>query len=98
MFNQQDFIAQLEARAKSLPTLYEEGEHPSELLQLISAKLDKQDEIIAELKENNSKLQKQSDFNEQEAKSAKKHSLLAYTISIISIAIALIDLINNLFR
>lgn len=92
------FPFNFEFSEKEYPSLYEEGEHPSELLQSINNKLDKQDEIIAELKENNSKLQKQSDFNEQEAKSAKKHSLLAYTISIISIAIALIDLINNLFR
>lgn len=103
MFNQQDFIAQLEARAESLPTLYEEGEHPSELLQSINNKLDKEDTIIenqkvqiSELKQQNYKLQEQIDFAKHEAQQANLKAAKSEQKSKISITIAIFSVIADI--
>jgi len=85
MFNPPDFIKHFEINAENFESIYDEGEHPSELLQSINNKLDKQQEIINEL-------QKQYDFNKQEATSAKKSGKKATIISIIGIVIAIATL------
>lgn len=65
MFNPPDFIKHFEINAKNFESIYDKSEHPSELLQSINNKLDKQQEIIDEM-------QKQYDFNKQESASVKK--------------------------
>ena len=52
------FPFNFEFSEKECPSLYEEGEHPSELLQSINNKLDKEDTIIE-----NQKVQKELDKN-----------------------------------
>lgn len=71
------FPFNFEFSEKECPSLYEESEHPSELLQSINNKLDKEDTIIenqkvqiSELKQQNYKLQEQIDFAKHEAQQA----------------------------
>lgn len=81
------------------PSLYEEGEHPSELLKSINNKLDSQNQIIenqktqiAELKQVNAQLNQQIDFAKQEVLSAKTESKKASVLGILGIIIAFVSL------
>ncbi len=97
------FPFDLEITEKNFPSLYEDGEHPSELLQEINNKLDSKDKIIENQNRIIDKLQKQIDLAEDtankaniESKSAKKQTQKSNILSIISILIAVCALIYEI--
>lgn len=97
------FPFNFEFSEKEYPSLYEEGEHPSELLQSINNKLDKQDTIIenqkaqiSELKQQNNKLQEQIDFAKNEAQQANINATKSKHKSNISITVAIFSVIADI--
>lgn len=97
------FPFNFEFSEKECPSLYEEGEHPSELLQSINNKLDKEDTIIenqkvqiSELKQQNYKLQEQIDFAKHEAQQANLKAAKSEQKSKISITIAIFSVIADI--
>ncbi len=85
------------------PSIYDEGESPSELLTSINEKINKQDDIIANQTKIIDQLSKQIALAEQnalssqkESKKAYRQSIIANAISAISLAIAIITFIKSL--
>ena len=85
------------------PSLYDEGESPSELLDSINQKINKQNDIIANQTKMIDQLSMQIALAEQNAVSSQKESKKAYrqsvianTISAISLVIAIVTLIRSL--
>lgn len=85
------------------PSLYDEGESPSELLDSINQKINKQDDIIANQTKMIDQLSMQialakqnASSSQKESKKAYRQSVIANAISAISLAIAIVTLIRSL--
>lgn len=81
---------------ESFEPIFNDGEHPSEQLKIISEKIDKQDEIINNQQIIISKLVDMIENSEKSSKSAKINSIIANVISVISLTVAILSVLLSL--